>query len=176
MRKSNDTKQTGLRRAVVVFAFALVAATIAICTFPHAQAEKYDHQRRAYGLASGPVGIVAGQTAIIGVLNTGQADALVRLQFVDSNGKVLIQCNLIAGAGKTVFETLKISDGTSNRVEFHAEVIANTTQEIKSLVPSVQILENETGKTSLFLDRGGFAEFRALPNPPSLTPIYVARR
>jgi hypothetical protein len=167
MQKTNSEKQKSFRRAGI--AVALVAAAMAIGILPHARAEKYD-QRRAYGLASGPAGIVAGQIAIIGVLNTGDEDALVRLQFMDSNGKVLIFCNAIAGAGKTIFETLKISDGTSNRVEFHAEVIANSKQEIKALVPSVQILENETSKTSLFVDRGGFAEFRGVPNPPLVPP------
>lgn len=173
MKKMNGEKQSSLRLTIVAAAILVVAAAAAaVMTAPPAafsRADEDDNDRRAAVIASGPLGIVAGQTAIIGVLNTGENDALARLQYVDNEGKILIQCNLVVGAGKTTYGPLKHPGGV-NRVEFHAEVITNTKREIKALAASVQILDNETGETTLFVDSGGFAEFRALPNPPLITP------
>jgi len=124
---------------------------------------------KSKSLTTGVIGIVEGQTARLAVYNKGEQDELVRLQFVDTESKVLFLCNAVVKAGKVLSEEFK-HPGGANRIELRAEILTNTRGIIGVLVPSLQIIEGGSGKTTLFVDSSGFAEFRALPNPPLVWP------
>lgn len=164
-------KNTRYFAATALFA---LAAAITIFSAPSNAAAQHvntnnGNGQKAFGLTSGVLGIAQGQTARVVVYNKGDEDALVRLQFVDGNGNVLILCDSIVKSGKIIGENF-VHPGGVNRVELRAEILANTRSIIGVLVPSVQVVENATGKTTLFSDPGGLAEFRALPNPPLIGP------
>src|SRR5215203_5202904 len=144
-----------------------VAILFWLMPFPElARAEQED---KAKSLTTGLIGIVDGQTARLTVYNKSEQDELVRLQFVDTNSKVLILCDSVVKSGKVLSEEFKHPGGV-NRIELRAEILSNTRGIIGVLAPSLQIIEGGSGKTTLFVDSSGFAEFRALPVPPLVWP------
>jgi hypothetical protein len=173
LEKFNRITKTTRYAAAVVLALAASGALLLAASKAAARIENTNDNggQKSYGLTSGVVGITAGQTARLVVYNKGDKDELVRLQFIDANGQVLILCDSIVKSGKALGENFT-HPGGANRVELRAEVIGDGTsnRSIGLLVPTVQVLENETGKTTLFNDSSGFAEFRALPNPPLVGP------
>jgi hypothetical protein len=151
--------------ALLALATAITIFSAALNAVAQNENTNNGNGQRAFGLTSGVIGIAQGQTARVVVYNKGDDDALVRLQFVDNNGTVLIQCDLIVKSGKAIGENF-VHTGGVNRIELRAEILTNTRGIIGVLVPSVQVVENATGKTTLFADPGGLAEFRGVPNPP----------
>ena len=156
------------RYLTFISALLLSAALISwlMATSQPARAESDDN---AKSLTTGVIGIVEGQTARLTVYNKGERDELVRLQFVDTESKVLILCNSVVKSGKVLSEEFKHPGGV-NRIELRAEILSNTRGIIGVLAPSLQIIEGGSGKTTLFVDSSGFAEFRALPVPPLVWP------
>src|SRR5581483_3053229 len=84
----------GIKRLLVTLLLACAAPGI---TQASGQAQTPDEDRRlaeegnetrGFGFTSGVIGIVQGQTARLTVWNKGDKPALVRLQFVDEQGKV----------------------------------------------------------------------------------------
>ena len=175
MLKTVGPTQRKIRQGVIVISLALAVAAAAL-TAPPARAEK-GGQQGASGLTTGIVGIAAGQTARLAVWNKGQEPILVELRFVDEQGKVLIQCNDIVEAGKSMTEDWPCCGGVEpdqsggpHRVELQAQFRTNASREIGLLVPTLQVIDDATGKTSWMIGQEGFVEFRLVPNPPIPLP------
>ncbi|HZS07171.1 MAG TPA: hypothetical protein VFD58_20210 [Blastocatellia bacterium] len=133
------------------------------------------NETRGFGFTSGVIGIVQGQTARLTVWNKGDKPALVRLQFVDEQGKVLILCNEIVAPGKAAVESFSIPGGPGggpHRVELLAQFGTNTRSEIGLLVPTVQITDGTSNATAWMFGQEGFAEFRPVFNPPLYPPPF----
>ncbi len=165
LRRSKEGTELGRKATVLGLVLAMCAATVAI---PAAGANQNDGQR-AFAFSTGLVGIVPGQTARLSLWNKGEKAVLVRLQFVDEEGKVLIQCNGIIQPGKSAAEEF-LHPGGVNRIELQAQFGTNEPRSIGLLMPTLQVIDNATGATSWMIGPDGFTEFRPIFNPPLTAP------
>ena len=166
MLKTSYKKQNGLRQAGVALVLTLVAAAM-LCLVPLTHAEQ--DEQRAFGFSTGLVGIVPGQTARLALWNKGDQPVLTRLQFVDDQGKVLIQCDAIIQPGKSaVLEYGGFNGGV--RTELQAQFGTNSKRSIGLLVPTVQITDGTSNATLWMIGQEGFTEFRPIFNPPLVAP------
>jgi len=127
------------------------------------------------------IGIAAGQTARVNALNLGTSSSTqnsscgVTLQLLDTQGQVLKQTVVILQPGKAAFLDLNRDQAPLGdaRVEIRAVLLfgyfggAPPTPGILqnfdcNIVPSVEVYDGDTGKTSFIL-----TETRALPGPAS---------
>ena len=174
MQRVNGRTQTRSYQAAVVFALALAAA-VAVVTAPVARAEQ--QQQAGYGMTTGLVGLVQGQTARLVVWNKGDEEVLARLQFVDEQGKVLIQCNEIIQPRKAAAldwpccgGNVDSQPGGANRIEFQAQFGTNEKRTIGLLVPTLQITDGTSQATEWMIGQEGFAEFRPIWVPALVAP------
>jgi len=106
-------------------------------------------------LSSGMIGITAGQTARLSVWNGGDKDVALRLLFIDGGGKVLIQCNDVVPSGNSFSEDFQWPC-CGGRVELHGEIRVDDKQDLDVLVPSLQVTDDQTGKTTVAYGAGDF--------------------
>ena len=170
------THRSFLRLAVTTT--LLVALAVASASTFKAQAQRGDDsqvtalagQQAGYGKTTGLVGIVQGQTARLAVWNKGDEAVLARLQFVDEQGKVLIQRDDIIQPGKA--GTLQvITFGGTLRTELQAQFGTNEKRGIGLLVPTVQITDGTSHATAWMIGQEGFTEFGPVFNPPLVAPF-----
>lgn len=168
MQKKLNSKRSRLGRITIGLALVL-AMTAAAGTGTPTRAEQNDDQR-AFGLSTGLVGIVPGQRARLTLWNKGEQAVLARLQFVDEQGKVLIQCNEIIQPGKAGTLEYSLTFNGNLRTELQAQFGTNAKRSIGLLMPTFQVIDNATGATSWMIGQDGFAEFRPIFNPPLVAP------
>jgi hypothetical protein len=133
------------------------------------QQEQKVQPQGGYGMTTGLVGIVQGQTARLTVWNKGDQAALTRLQFVDEQGKVLFLCDIVIPAGKAEAVNAYHPGGV-NRLEFQAQFGTNEKRTIGLLVPTLQVIDNATGANSWMIGQEGFTEIRPIFIPPLTAP------
>jgi len=134
-----------------------------------AQAISVSSTTRTYGM----VGVVAGQTARLNVLNYGvvtptpaavTAGCPVTLKFIDGNGKLLVSKTVVIMAGMAAYLDYSPVFATAmpQRIEMRAEidtpavVPANAASTVIpvvpcNLVPTLEIFENVTQKTEIVM-------------------------
>jgi hypothetical protein len=99
-----------------------------------------------------PVGITFGQTARVNILNTSDGAIIVidGGKFVDSDGNVIAEFRGTIGPGKMMSFDLNADDivRESNRIQIRVVFSANNS---RSLVTSMEVFENATGKTTVFI-------------------------
>lgn len=99
-----------------------------------------------------PVGITFGQTARVNVLNTSDGAIIVidGGKFLDSDGNVIAEFRGTIDPGKTMSFDLNADDiaRESNRIQIRVVFSANNS---RSLVTSMEVFENATGKTTVFV-------------------------
>ncbi len=102
-----------------------------------------------------PVGITAGQTARVTAANTGdRAIIIIGGRFLDSNGNVLVQ-----------FERRVIEPGKMMSFDLNGDHIARGNERVqvrlvlqsdsRDILSSVEVFENATGKTTVFIGDPG---------------------
>lgn len=167
-----------LSRALMLCAMAAILALLATGMGNHAEArqpeQKVQPQEAGYGQTTGMFGIVDGQTARLAVWNKGSEEVLARLQFVDEQGKVLIQCDAIIQPGKAAVENWPCCGGNiepgPHRVELQAQFGTNEKRSVGLLVPTVQITDGTSLETRWMIGQEGFAEIRPIWVPSLVAP------
>jgi len=99
-----------------------------------------------------PVGITFGQTARVTSVNTGTRAITVNYTFLDSNGTILARFDRqVIEPGKMMSFDLNADDilQEGERIEIRVVLSAATTT---GLVNSIEVFENDTGKTTVFVD------------------------
>ena len=115
-----------------------------------------------FSFSSGRAGLASGQTARIGVVNTGSEDVQVRLSLVDEGGKVQFLCDQVVAAGTAHFDDFQ-HPGGANRLELRGVVVvreAANRKEAERVMPSLQVFDTKTGKTTMMVGRDGFSPFQ----------------
>lgn len=135
------------------------------------QAAASAEQEAGYGKTTGLFGIVQGQTARLAVWNKGDEAVLARLQFVDEQGKVLIQSDEIIQPGKAGKIEYQGFTGGVFRTELQAQFGTNEKRAIGLLVPTVQITDGTSHATAWMIGQEGFTEFSPVFNPPLVAPF-----
>ncbi len=156
------------------FAPALLAIALLLLATP-ARAQEQTQQDTAREMAnavtkssghvSGLIGIVQGQAIRVGAVNMADHEIRFQLVLVDAQGKVQLLCNEIVSAGKAVFDDFKHPGGV-NRIELFAQVRTANEQDIKQLVPSLEVIEIQNGRTTVAYSGADFFSFRPIFNPP----------
>ena|ERR1700730_17505464 len=163
MQETLNTKPTNLGRMAIGMALVLVVATATIST-PAARADQGE-QQQSPGFSTGLLGIVPGQRARLTLWNKGDQPILARLQFVDDQAKILIQCDDIIQPGKS--ESLEFNGtGGVARTELQAQFGTNAKRSIGLLMPTLQVIDSATGATSWMIGQEGFTEFQLIPPVP----------
>jgi hypothetical protein len=99
-----------------------------------------------------PVGITFGQTARVTSANTGTRAIVVNYTFLDRDGTILARFDRqVIEPGKMMSFDLNADDFLleGERIEIRVVLSAGTTT---GLVNSIQVFENDTGKTTVFVD------------------------
>src|SRR5215831_11570695 len=126
------------------------------------------------GFSSGMVGIAAGQTARLNVVNLGGSPAsplpcVLALAFVDSDSKIVKQMFVSVAVGKAAYLDFRMSDGQSGRVQIrgigHNPLLSPgpaIPQPLScNLVPTLELFDTETGRTAAIV-----TDFRAPGSSP----------
>ncbi len=166
-------KKEYLSRILILAAFLTISLT-ASATQSFAQSlQKEESQTNAQnangtesGYASILIGLLRTQYVKVSAVNQGDKAIPVRLVLIDDKGKVMILCNEIVASGKAVSETFQLSGNAPNRIEFYAQIRAQNNNDLKNLIPSVQIIDTETDRTDHFIGGSDFFAFRPIFNPP----------
>jgi len=102
-----------------------------------------------------PVGITLGQTARVTADNTGTTAIIISGgKFLDSDGNVLAEFERqVIDPGKMISFDLNADDiiRESNRIEIRGDLTADTS---RGLLTSIEVFENDTGKTTVFIAGG----------------------
>jgi len=98
-----------------------------------------------------PVGITFGQTARVTAANTGTRAITINGSFLDSEGTVLGQFERqVIEPGKMIFFDLNADDivRENNRIQIRVVITADSS---RGLLTSIEVFDNDTGKTTVFL-------------------------
>jgi hypothetical protein len=149
--------------ATLLVIFALTFAT----TFP-AQAQKEDDNppsapgNGGAALGTGLISLLPGQSVRLAAVNVGGKSVPVELLVADAQGNVLILCNEFVAPGKAFFDKFT-HPGGANRLDLYAQVrVRQNVKDIEDLVPSLQIVDDETGRTEHILSGADFAGIRPI--------------
>ena len=162
-----------MKKRSLILTLALLSATsfdalakIGHVTFPVPMVS----DEKGFGFTSGVVGIVEGQTVRLTVWNKSDKPILARLQFIDDQGKVLFLCNAVIDAGKAAAENFNHTGGV-NRVNLLAQFATIESKEIGLLVPTFQVIDDQSGANAWMFGQEGFTEIRPIFNPPLIAPF-----
>ena len=101
-----------------------------------------------------PVGITFGQTARVTSANTGTRAIIIDYTFLDGEGAVLAQfARQVIEPGKMMSFDLNADDivRENNRIQIRVVISGDTS---KGLLTSIEVFENDTGKTTVFVAVG----------------------
>jgi hypothetical protein len=102
-----------------------------------------------------PVGITFGQTARVTSANTGTRAIIIDYTFLDGEGAVLAQfVRQVIQPGKMMSFDLNADDivRENNRIQIRVVISGDT---LKGLLTSIEVFENDTGKTTVFIGDPG---------------------
>jgi hypothetical protein len=171
-RTNPKTRKTIPRRATIsasLAAFALLT-TVFAGQMLKAGVKAAAQQNEGAGLSTGLVSLAPGQSARLAVVNVGGKDVSFEFIFVPvtEQGKsaVPIQCDAIVSSGNAASAKYG-HPGGANAVEFYAQArVGENAGDLKDLVPSLQIIDDQTGRTEQLLSGSDFVSFRPIFNPP----------
>jgi hypothetical protein len=156
-----------LPRLAAITTLLIVFAIIFATTFP-AQAQKEDDNppsapgNGGAALGTGLISLLPGQSVRLAAVNVGGKSVPVELLVADAQGNVLILCNGFVAPGKAFFDKFT-HPGGANRLDLYAQVrVRQNVKDIEDLVPSLQIVDDETGRTEHILSGADFASFRPI--------------
>lgn len=153
-------------------AIACLIAGVSIATFQtHAQ-KGGDFQPSAQSsggaaLGTGLISLAPGQSIRLSAVNVGGKDITLNFIFVtvSEQGKLagLIICpEVVASPGDAAIDEFKYPGGT-NVVQFYVQVrVRDDARDVEKLVPSLQIVNEETGRMEHVLSGADFAAFRPI--------------
>jgi len=126
-------------------------------------------------LGTGLISLVPGHSARVAAVNVGGKDIQGEFIFVpvteQGKASVPIRCNWFAAPGDAASDTFT-HPGGANVIQFYAQVrVRQDVKDLNEMVPSLQIFDDQTGKTEELLSGADFASFR--PDPGS---ILIAAR
>lgn len=133
--------------------FALVALIATVALAGLCYSTRSAQAISSSSLSSGMAGLAPGETARIGVVNTGSEDVQVTLSILDDNGKVQILCTSVPSTSQAAFCDFQ-HPGGANRIELRGVVVvreAAARKEAKEVIVTFQIYDDKTGRTSLIL-------------------------
>jgi len=109
------------------------------------------------------VGVATGQTARVTTANTGEREMSLTGVFLDPSDVVLGQFNFVIQPGNMMSFDLNADDITreNNRIQIRVVISSDTRNRdnLRDLVTSFEVFENDTGKTTVVLGRNdGFLQ------------------
>lgn len=121
-------------------------------------------------------GLTSGQTARLNVLNSGAAQGIIiDWKFFDSLGRVLAQSperQLIPPGQMMAFDLnadeLNVMRDRFGRIQVRAVVVALGGPDTKNLHASLEVFDNATGKTTVFIPAAVVKGFNPQPDPPGI--------
>ena len=116
------------------------------------------------GLASGMTNMVPGQTARLSVWNAGDKDVALRLLIIDGDGKILLLAPITVGSGKASVQDFHWP--CCGAVQVHGEIRVDSKQDLDGIAPSLQIIDDATGKSSAQYGPNDFVRFGPIFHPP----------
>jgi hypothetical protein len=105
-------------------------------------------------------------TARLALKNNAEEPIPVRLQFVDEDGKVLVQRDTTLKPGSNETLEFPFTGGSAGRDRFKAQFVTSDKLSIGGLDPSLEIIDKESGKTVKTVGSEGFKEFKTDFHPP----------
>lgn len=94
--------------------------------------------------------VAPNRSARIAVVNHGDQDIPVELALVNAEGKVLLQCNGSVVSGKGFADVLDTT-GQPLPTDLYARYRTNKKGDLADLSLTLQVIDNETGKTEIAL-------------------------
>ena len=144
------------------------------------------------GLGFGMAGVSSGQSARLSALNLGgprsnqDSACSITLRFLDGQGQVLKESAVSLGAGKSASVDLSRAQmtGTTPRLQIRAVLLFGysggaapgpgaLTQFDCNIVPTLEVFDNDTGKTSFIVTD---AKPLPIPDPRSVAGAQVPAR
>jgi hypothetical protein len=102
-----------------------------------------------------PVGITFGQTARVTAANTGTRSIIISGTFLDSEGAVLAQLvRQVIEPGKMMSFDLNADDVVREGERIQIRVVISG-DNLRRLLTSTEVFENDTGKTTVFIGDPG---------------------
>lgn len=163
--RSGRTKLIATALTIVAFAAIL---TIWNARRVDALAEDHNHQF--------VVGLTSGQTARLSALNSGEEiGIIVDYKCFDSLGRILAQSperRLIPPGQMRSFDLnadeLNVTRDRFGRIQMRAVVAPLGGPDTKNLHASLEVFDNATGKTTVFIPAAVIKGFNPQPDPPSI--------
>ncbi len=156
---------------LIATALTIVALAAILTTWePHrVDALAEDHNQFVVGLTS-------GQTARLNVLNSGAAQGIIiDWKFFDSQGRVLAESpgmQLIPPGQMRSFDLnadeLNVIRDRFGRVQVLASVRAIGNLDTNNFHASLEVFDNATGKTTVFIPAAVIKGFNPQPDPPGI--------
>lgn len=124
----------------------------------------------------GFVGVAFGQTAQLNVVNVHPPDPVtpveIEIRIINRAGNILTRSRVRLGSGQSaklqIDPRLFVPDGS--RLELRALVMIKHPPEgfnPKLVVSTLEIISNDTGETSVFMDPASLVGFNPQPEPPA---------
>jgi hypothetical protein len=154
------------RRAAMMTRLVIFAVIFAT-TFPAQAQKESDNQPGAQSqggaaLGTGLISLLPGQSVRLAAVNVGGKNITVELLVADAQGNVLILCNEFVAPGKAFFDKFT-HPGGANRIDLYAQVrVRQNVKDIEDLAPSLQIVDDQTGRTEHILSGADFAGIRPI--------------
>jgi hypothetical protein len=149
----------------------LAVAIVLVATFQaHAQ-KRGDIQPAAQSsggvaVGTGLISFTPGQSVRVSAVNVGGKEIPLELLLVPvtEEGKVAvpIRCDAIVSPGDAATEGFK-HPGGSNAIQFYAQIrVRQNVKDLEELVPSLQIIDDATGRLEQVLSGNDFAGIRPI--------------
>ncbi len=131
----------------------VIASAVGISSALAARTEQREATAQANSGATYFIGLLRvapNRSARIAVVNHGDHDIPVELALVNAEGKVLLQCNGSVVSGKGFADVLDTT-GEQLPTDLYARYHTNKKSDLADLSLTLQVIDNETGKTEIAL-------------------------
>jgi hypothetical protein len=138
----------------MLIALLLASLTLGVT---NAQADRVPLTHHRGGDAWPSIGVTGGQTARVTTANAGEREMSLTGVFLDPSNVVLGQFNFVIQPGNMMSFDLNADDITreNNRIQIRVVIFPDThnRDDLRDLVTSFEVFENDTGKTTIVLGR-----------------------
>ena len=160
MKTDSRISKVALSMALVAIAIAAVVARQVDTRAALVSAE------RDYGFTAVAVGFGPQRKARLTLRNKGDEAVLVRLQFVDKAGKVLVRRDAEVHHGNDATLDWPCCGGNADLAELRAQFGTNSKRSIGLLMPTLEIIDDVNDSVIKTFGRESFSEFKPVFNPP----------